>query len=251
MSIVSRCSVPRFLPRQYGLECAHLDDLVMFDGDNDGQNECDDRNDPADCLGTRQFRFAEAGEGVSSLHGRHQGGVRTQVLWRQKQPLPVDGLVVGLDVAHRAPFLPWHHLGCSIIGHGRQRCDAGWCSARLESVGVVPREDECVREGRVEWTSSRGPRGRDTDAGDVLEAQARQVIAQGGRHCTASDHARRGACGISIRWAKHGEAPGKSLFPPAVGQPGQRGAGPDVSRQALWRQCGCLHDDRVSAWDSI
>ena len=169
--------------------------------------------------------------------------MHTQILWRQKQPLPVDGLVIGLDVAHRAPFLPWHHLGCSILGHGGQRCDAGWCLAWLDTLGVVPRENECVRDER---SGSWGRRGRDTDAakkkspGGVFEAQAREVVAQGGRHCTASNHARKGACGISIRWAKHGEAPGKSLFPPARCWPG-----PDVSRQALQRQCGCLNDDRL------
>lgn len=117
-------------------------------------------------------------------HAWQRGGVHTQILWRQKQPLPVDGLVVGLDVAHRAPFLPWHHLGCSSVGHGRQRCDAGWCSAWLDTVVVVPRENGSgsgtrgVARGRL--------RGRDTDAGKkespegVFEAQAREVIAREG-----------------------------------------------------------------------
>lgn len=79
-------------------------------------------------------------------------------------------------------------------------------------------------EGRGSWETARSryrcgqegiPRRRVRSAGAGGDCQ-------GGRHCcTASHHARTGACGISIRWAKSprtGEAPGKSLSPPAVGQ---------------------------------
>ena len=53
----------RWLPRRCWLECAHLDDLVMFDGDNDSQNERDDCNDPADCLRASQFRVRRGRRG--------------------------------------------------------------------------------------------------------------------------------------------------------------------------------------------
>lgn len=60
----------RWLSRWCWLECAYRDNLIMFDGDDDSQNDCNDRNDPAGCLGTRQFGFVRGRFLVSRLAAR-------------------------------------------------------------------------------------------------------------------------------------------------------------------------------------
>jgi hypothetical protein len=90
-------------------ERAHSDDLVVLDGHDDGQHDGDDGEDPA-----RYSSIQSASAPAKPTPTKP--AAHTEILGRQKQPLPIHRLVIRLDIAppsaargHLNPRIPLPH----------------------------------------------------------------------------------------------------------------------------------------------